>query len=269
MKKIIASIIIAASIYACSKNPVTGRRQIFLYPESEMIGMSATAYGDFLTENQANVLPDTDPRAIRVKNIGIKLSAAVETYLKEIDASDRLEGFAWEYKTVDDPTVNAWCMPGGKIVFYTGILELAQSDDEIAVIMGHEIAHAIARHGNERMTQAMALQGATSVAQVVLMNDTNPGLSNAILLQSIGVGGQLGMLKFGRNQELESDKMGLIFMNLAGYDPYSAIGFWTKMSEQGGGGTPEFMSTHPSDDRRIKEIEEALIEMEVSGRIKK
>lgn len=269
MKKILLGLIVAVSIYGCSKNPVTGRRQIFLFPESEMIGMSATAYGEFLNKNQAKILPLSDPRAIRVKNIGVKLSVAVETYLNEIDAADRLEGFAWEYKTVDDPTVNAWCMPGGKIVFYTGILELAQSDDEIAVIMGHEIAHAIARHGNERMTQGMALQGATSVAQVVLMNDTNPRLTNAVLLQSIGVGGQFGMLKFGRKQELESDKMGLIFMNLAGYNPYSAIDFWTKMSQQGGAKPPEVMSTHPSDDRRIKEIEEALIEMEITGRIKK
>lgn len=269
MKKVILGIVIAAGIIACSKNPVTGRRQVFLFPESEMIGMSATAYDDFLNENQAKVLPASDPRAVRVKNIGVKLSAAVEKYLAELNASDRIEGFAWEYKTVDDPTVNAWCMPGGKIVFYTGILELATSDDEIAVIMGHEIAHAIARHGNERMTQAMALQGVTSVAQVVLLNDTNPGLKNAILLQSIGIGGQLGALSFGRKQELEADKMGLMFMNYAGYDPYSAIGFWKKMSEQGGVKPPEFMSTHPSDDRRIKEIEEVLLEMEVTGKIKK
>lgn len=254
---------------SCSKNPVTGRRQLLLFPESEMIGMSATAYSDFLGENQGKVLPQTDPRAARITRIGKELSVATEEYLASINASDRVEGFQWTYNTVEDPTVNAWCMPGGKIVFYTGIMNLMENDDEIAVVMGHEIAHAIARHGNERMTQGYALQGATTVAQVLVMNDSNPGLKENILLQSIGVGGQLGILKFGRKQELESDKMGLVFMNLAGYDPTAAIGFWQKMAAQGGQKPPEFMSTHPSDDRRIKEIEEALIEMEIDGTLKR
>lgn len=269
MRKLGISLLVGtALLMGCSKNPITGRKQFLLFPESQMIGMSATAYTDFLTTNKGKVLPQSDPRAARITRIGLELSKAVEQHLGSIGAMDRVEGFEWTYNTVEDPTVNAWCMPGGKIVFYTGIMELMATDDEIAVVMGHEIAHAIARHGNERMTQGMALQGATSLAQVAVMTKEQPGLTDALLLQSLGIGGQLGMLKFGRKQELESDKMGLIFMNLAGYDPYQAVGFWQKMSQQGGAKPPEFMSTHPSDERRIREIEECLIEMEMKGQIK-
>ena len=269
MKKIIIVALIATTgIVACKKNPITGRRQVRFFPESQMIGMSATAYTSFLTENQQNVLPQSDPRAAKVTAIGKRMAAAVESYMNEIGHPELLEGFQWTYNTVDDPTVNAWCMPGGRIVFYTGILNLTSNDDEIATIMGHEIAHAVAGHGNERMSQAVAIQGGTNVASFLLMNDTNPSLGNAILLQSIGVGSQLGMLKFGRKHESESDEMGLIFMNKAGYDPYAAVSFWTKMKENSGGQEPpEFLSTHPSNDRRIADIQEKLIEMEASGEI--
>ena len=271
MKKIIiATLIVATTFVACKKNPITGRRQVRFFPESQMIGMSATAYTGFLTENKANVLPQSDARAAKVTEIGKKMAAAVSTYMNEIGHPELIEGFQWTYNTVDDPTVNAWCMPGGRIVFYTGILNLTANDDEIAAIMGHEIAHAVAGHGNERMSQTVAIQGGTNVASFLLMNDTNPGLGNAILLQSIGVGSQLGMLKFGRKHETESDEMGLIFMNKAGYDPYAAVAFWKKMKENSGGQEPpEFMSTHPSNDRRIADIQEKLIEMEASGEIKK
>lgn len=269
MKKLLI-IAFAATLFAlsCKKNPITHRRQVQFFPESQMIGMSATAYGDFLTENQSNVLPQTDPRAAKVTEIGKRMSAAVVSYMNEIGHPELIEGFDWQYNTVEDPTVNAWCMPGGRIVFYTGILDLTSSDDEIAVIMGHEIAHAVAGHGNERMSQATLAQGITSVAGFLAMTDTAPGLGKAILLQSVGVGSQLGMLKFGRKHESESDEMGLIFMNKAGYDPYSAVSFWTKMSQQGGQKPPEFMSTHPSDERRIADIQQKLIEMETTGEIK-
>ncbi len=270
MKKLVFGILAGSFLLiGCSKNPITGRKQTLLFQESEMIAMSDTAYENFLRENRNKVLPQTDPRAAKITLIGNKLKVAVEKHLANIGASDRVEGFGWEYNTIEDPTVNAWCMPGGKIVFYTGIMQLMETDDEIAVVMGHEIAHAIARHGNERMSQAYVLQGATSVAQVAVMGEDDPSTKDAILLQSIGIGGQLGIMSFGRKQELEADEMGLIFMNIAGYDPYQAIGFWKKMSEQGGVKPPEFLSTHPSDERRIKEIEELLIEMEISGKLKK
>lgn len=270
MKKVIFGILAGSFLLiGCSKNPITGRKQTLLFGEADMIAMSDTAYSNFLKENRSKVLPSTDARAAKITLIGNKLRVAVESHLTEIGASDRVEGFKWEYNTLEDPTINAWCMPGGKIVFYTGIMQLMATDDEIAVVMGHEIAHAIARHGNERMSQAYMLQGATSVAQAAVIGEQDPTTKDAILLQSIGVGGQLGIMSFGRKQELEADKMGIIFMNLAGYDPYQAVGFWKKMSEQGGVKPPEFLSTHPSDDKRIKEIEELLIEMEISGQIKK
>ena len=269
MKKTAIILLVASSLLvSCSKNPITGRKQVQFFPESQMIGMSVSAYGDFLTENKNNLLPQTDARAAKVTEIGEKMSAAVETYMKEIGHPELLEGFQWTYNTVEDPTVNAWCMPGGRIVFYTGILDLTDSDDEIAVIMGHEIAHAVAGHGNERMSQATLAQGITSVAGFLAMTDSAPGLGKSILLQSVGVGSQLGMLKFGRKHESESDEMGLIFMNRAGYDPYSAVTFWTKMKEASGGQeSPEFMSTHPSNDRRIADIQQKLIEMEATGEI--
>ncbi|MFT6150693.1 MAG: putative Zn-dependent protease [Flavobacteriales bacterium] len=269
MKKIIIAVLITVTtLVACKKNPITGRRQVRFFPESQMIGMSATAYGDFMTENQANVLPQTDARAAKVTEIGEKMAAAVTNYMNEIGHPELIEGFSWQYNTVEAPTVNAWCMPGGKIVFYTGILELATTEDEIAVIMGHEIAHAVAGHGNERMSQSALMQGATTIAQLALKTDSTPGLGNAILMQSIGIGGQLGMLKFGRKHESESDEMGLIFMNKASYDPYSAVTFWEKMKANSEGKTPpEFMSTHPSNDRRIADIQEKLIEMEAKGEI--
>ncbi len=268
MKKSVI-IALAATTFAisCKKNPITNRRQAQFFPESKMIGMSATAYGDFLTENQGNLLPQTDPRAARVTAIGNKMAAAVTSYMNEIGHPELIEGFDRQYNTVEDPTINAWCMPGGRIVFYTGILELTASDDEIAVIMGHEIAHAVAGHGNERMSQSTLAQGITSVTGFLAMLDSAPGLGKAILLQSVGVGSQLGMLKFGRKHESESDEMGLIFMNRAGYDPYSAVTFWTKMSQQGGEKQPELLSTHPSDERRIADIQEKLIEMETTGEI--
>lgn len=269
MKKILIAILISSTLMvACKKNPMTGRRQLRFFPESQMIGMSAAAYTEFMTANSDKALPQSDPRAAKVTEIGEKMAAAVTAYMTEIGHPELIQGFQWTYNTVDDPTINAWCMPGGRIVFYTGILELTSNDDEIAVIMGHEIAHAVAGHGNERMSQAAALQGATSIGQFVLMNDTNPGLGNAILLQSIGVGGQLGMLKFGRNHESESDNMGLTFMTRAGYNPYSAVTFWEKMKEASGGQSPpEFMSTHPSNDRRIADIKTKLAEMEATGEI--
>jgi len=269
MKKILIAVLISSTMMvACKKNPMTGRRQLRFFPESQMIGMSAAAYTDFMNENQNNALPPSDPRAAKVIEIGEKMAAAVTSYMNEIGHPELIEGFQWTYNTIDDPTVNAWCMPGGRIVFYTGILDLTSSDDEIAVIMGHEIAHAVAGHGNERMSQAAAMQGATSVGQFLLMNDTSPGLGNAILLQSIGVGGQLGMLSFGRRHESESDDMGLTFMNKAGYNPYAGITFWEKMkAASGGAAPPEFMSTHPSNDRRIADIKTKLAEMEATGEI--
>jgi predicted Zn-dependent protease len=243
-------------VQACSKVPITGRRQMNLVGEGQLMSMAAGQYAEFLTTNPA--LPGSDPRVRQVKSIGDKLAAAATQYLADNRASDRVEGFQWEFNVVNDNAVNAWCMPGGKVVVYTGILPVTQDDAGLAVVMGHEIAHAIARHGNERMSQAIALQGAGMTLEVLTAQ--KPGVARDLFLQSVGIGGQLGMLKYSRTHETEADKMGLIFMAMAGYDPREAPKFWERMSQGGGQAPPEILSTHPSDETRMHDLTEYMDE---------
>lgn len=258
MKRLITFIILGAGILSCSKVPITNRKQTHLMKETNLIEMSKQQYSDFLAS--ANVLPASDPRAQRVARVGEKVKNATEAFLIKKGHSKRLEGFAWEFKTVEDSIVNAWCMPGGKVCFYTAILDLCQTDDELAVVMGHEVAHAIARHGNERMSNQMVING---VGSVLAPQDT----TQVSIFQQVFMGSaSLGMLKYGRNHESESDKLGLVFMYLAGYNPEAAIGFWEKMAATGGQKPPEIFSTHPSDERRIADIKEFLTEIETYTR---
>lgn len=239
-------------IVSCAKVPITGRRQLNLLPESQMMSMSLSQYQQFLS--QTPPLPASDARVVIVRRIGKRLADAATQYLAENNASDRVADFAWEFNVVDEPTVNAWCMPGGKVVVYTGILPVTKDEASLALVMGHEIAHAIARHGNERMSQAMAVQGAGMTLDV--MTSQKPTLTRDLFLQSFGIGSQLGLLAYSRNQESEADKMGLVFMAMGGYDPRVAPAFWQRMAAQSGGQKPpELMSTHPSDERRIADLE--------------
>lgn len=251
MRRTIACVLVVLAVAACSRVPITGRRQLNLLSEGEMMSMSLTAYQDFLKQNTP--LPASDQRVQKVKRIGNELAAAATKYLNEHGAAQRVEGFQWEFNVVDEATVNAWCMPGGKVVVYTGILPVTQDETGLALVMGHEIAHAIARHGNERMSQGMAVQGAGMTLQVLASE--KPTLAKDMLLQSFGIGSQLGQLAFSRNHETEADKMGLVFMAMAGYDPRGAPDFWKRMAAQSGGQKPpEFMSTHPSDERRVADL---------------
>lgn len=236
---------------SCARVPITGRRQLNLLPESEMMSMSLQNYQQVLTETPP--LPKSDQRVQMVQRIGQRLADAATTYLKQNGAADRVEGFNWEFNVIDDPTVNAWCMPGGKVVVYTGILPITKDEPSLALVLGHEIAHAIARHGNERMSQALAVEGAGMTLQA--MASQKPSLTSDLFLQSFGVGSQLGMLAYSRSHESEADKMGLVFMAMAGYDPRIAPDFWKRMSAQGGQKPPELLSTHPSDERRIADLE--------------
>jgi predicted Zn-dependent protease len=257
MKQVFIPIILSIFLLGCSKVPITGRTQLNLLPESEMIGMSLTAYDDFLQENPP--ISDNSENATMIKDMGARISQSVEKYMKDEGLESRISGFQWEFNVVDDPTVNAWCMPGGKVVFYTGIIDVAENEDQLAAVMGHEIAHAVARHGNERMSQGMATQLGVSALSVALSE--NPTVTNQLFLQAAGVGSQVGMLKFSRNHETEADKMGLIFMAMAGYDPSQAVRFWERMAEvSGGGAPPEFLSTHPSHERRIQDLQEFMPE---------
>lgn len=248
--RLLALPIMLALLAGCSKVPITGRSQLNLLSEGEMMSMSFTQYQNFLKEHPP--LPSSDQRVVLVKGIGNRLAAAATTFLKEHDAADRVANFEWDFNVVDDPMVNAWCMPGGKVVVYTGLLPVAQDEASLALVMGHEIAHAIARHGNERMSQALAVQGAGLTLQAFTAE--NPSLASDLFLQAYGVGGQLGMLVYGRKQESEADKMGLVFMAMGGYDPRVAPAFWERMAAQGGAKPPEFLSTHPSDERRIADL---------------
>jgi len=251
MKKLLALAFLAVIVYACTSVPITGRKQFTLFPETKMVSMSLTQYDSFLKENKT--VPSNDPRTLMVKKCGQRISLAVDRYLKQNGMAKMADGFQWEFNLVDDPTVNAWCMPGGKVVFYTGILPTTANEAGLAVVMGHEIAHAVARHGNERMSSGVAAQVGSTAASVWLKE--NPKAGGDLLMQSIGAGTQLGMLKFSRKHESEADKMGLVFMAMAGYDPKEAPKFWGRMSAQSGGQPPEFMSTHPSHERRIADLE--------------
>ncbi len=251
MKKFLSLALLTTVLFvSCSKVPITGRKQLNLLPESQMIAMSATAYSDFLSENPP--LPASNAKAQQVERVGLKISKAVESYLNSNGYSDIAKEFKWQFNTVQDPTVNAWCMPGGRVVFYTGILPICQDDAGIAVVMGHEVAHAVAHHGNERMSQQMGIQAAGMTLDILLQE--KPQLTRELLLQSYGIGTGLGSLAFSRSHESEADKLGLVFMAMAGYDPREAPQFWTRMAAQGGQAPPEWLSTHPANETRINDL---------------
>ncbi len=244
-----------ALLPACSTVPVTGRRQFIIVPDSYMNSMSAQQYGQFLGENPAS--KDSEKTAM-VKRCGKRIQAAVEEYCKKHDVS--LKDYQWEFHLIESDTVNAWCMPGGRVVVYTGLLPVAQDESGLAVVMGHEIAHAIAKHGSERMSQALAVKfGEFAAAQAVKKYPEN---TQAEFMKIYGYGSQIGvLLPYSRKHEAEADHMGLIFMAMAGYDPHVAIGFWERMaSMKQGQAPPEILSTHPSDQKRIENIKKLLPE---------
>lgn len=194
-----------------------------------------------------------------VQKVGRNIANAVESYLKSNGYADELSSYAWEFNLVKSTDVNAFCMPGGKIVVYEGILPITQNETGLAVVLGHEVAHAVAKHANERMSQQMATQYGTAAVGAAL-GGASAGVQQAAAA-AMGLGSQYGiLLPYSRMQELEADKLGLIFMAMAGYDPSSAAAFWTRMSQSSGGSTPEFMSTHPSDNSRIEQIQKDLPE---------
>jgi predicted Zn-dependent protease len=238
-------------LFSCQKNAITGRRSLDLIPESEMITMSLTEYGQFLSEHKP--LPTTDSRVELVRRTGSRIQKAVEQYYADKGLKDQLSGFKWEFNVVDEATVNAWCMPGGKVVVYSGLLPVTEDEPSLAIVMGHEIAHAIARHGNERMSQGLIVQFGGTVLSTALQ--TKPDVTRALFQQAYGVSTNLGMLKYSRNHESEADKMGLVFAAMAGYNPEVAVTFWQRMAAQSGSQhPPELLSTHPSDQTRIDDI---------------
>lgn len=254
-KIIISSLGIAILVVSCAKNPFTGKSTLALVSNSEILPSAFQQYNQFLTENK--VITGTAD-AKKVEAVGTKIKVAAEKWLNANGYSNYLDGYAWEYKLVDSKEVNAWCMPGGKIVVYTGILPITQNDAGLATVLGHEVSHALANHGQQRMSADMLSQlGAVGVGAAV-------GGKNAQVQQmamtAYGAATQYGgLLPFSRAHELEADRIGLLLMAIAGYNPDDAVKFWERMSAKSGGqAPPEFASTHPSDANRIAQIKELI-----------
>lgn len=257
LKKIFILPIAALLIYACASVAVTGRKQLSLVPNSEIIPMANQQYAEVIGKGP---LSSNQQQTQLVKNVGVKIQKAVEEYMAAKGLSSELAGFQWEFNLIDDPkTVNAWCMPGGKVAFYTGIMPICKDEAGVAVVMGHEVAHAIANHGRERMSQQMLAQYGLGTLSAVI--GQNPSAGQELLMQAVGAGTSVGMLKFSREHESEADRIGLIFMTMAGYDPNQAPAFWERMTEVSGGqAPPEFLSTHPSHSTRISDLKKWIPE---------
>ena len=243
-------------IASCATVPVTGRSQLSLIPSSTMLSMSFQQYNQFLQENK---LSTNSQQTQMVKRVGTRIQHAVEQYFRENNMEQELQNYQWEFNLVENEDVNAWCMPGGKVVVYTGILPVTQDENGLAVVMGHEIAHAVAQHGRERMSQGLLVELGGMALSEALKN--KPQKTQQLWLMAFGLGAQVGaILPYSRLHETEADHLGLIFMSMAGYDPRTAVNFWQRMSQSGGGGMPEFLSTHPADETRIRNIQQFMPE---------
>ncbi|MCG6879977.1 MAG: M48 family metallopeptidase [Deltaproteobacteria bacterium] len=236
---------------SCSTVPLTGRSQLDLVPSSTMLSMSYQQYDDFLKKNK---LSTNVKQTEMVKRVGRKIQNAVEQYMAKNNLSYKLKDYHWEFNLVESPEANAWCMPGGKVVVYSGILPITKTEAGLAVVMGHEIAHAIARHGDERMSQGLLVQTGGIALSAALAS--KPDTTRQLWMTAFGVGSSVGiMLPYSRLHESEADQLGLVFMAMAGYDPHEAVDFWERMAQQKQGkAPPEFLSTHPSDKTRIADI---------------
>lgn len=257
LKKVIIISISGLLIYACATVPVTGRKQLSMVSNAEIIPMANQQYTQVLKESK---LSTNQEYISTVKKVGAAIQKSVEEYMASKGLSSQLAGFEWEFNVIDDPkTVNAWCMPGGKVAFYTGIVPICKDETGVAVVMGHEVAHAIANHGRERMSQGLLANGLLGTISGAM--GQNPTLTQEVFMQAVGMGTQIGMLKFSRQHESEADKIGLIFMAMAGYDPHEAPRFWQRMTEMSGGAQPpEWLSTHPSHETRISDLNNAIPE---------
>ncbi len=258
IKRISGALIAILLLTACGSVPLTGRRQMLLVSDSELLSASLTQYNDYMK----TATKSTDKtKSAMVTRVGKNIAAATESYLKQSGMASEIANFSWEFTLVKSDEVNAFCMPGGKIVVYEGLLPLVSSEDELAVVVGHEVAHAVAKHSNERMSQELLAQYGASIVGAALSTKSNAvqTLGNTVF----GLGAQLGvMLPYSRQHEYEADYMGLVFMTMANYDPNSAVTFWQKMSSVSGNAeASDFMSTHPSDSKRIAEIQRHLPEM--------
>ncbi|MBR7012587.1 MAG: M48 family metallopeptidase [Muribaculaceae bacterium] len=258
MKKIIAMLAVAAMLLtSCGSVPITGRKQLNLVSDQEVLAASLQQYASFM---QTATISNQKAQSAQVTRVGQRIAAATEAYLKYAGLESELQNFAWEFNLVKSDEVNAWCMPGGKIVVYEGIMNLVGSDDELAVVIGHEVAHAVAKHSNERMSQqVLAEYGANAIG---IFTSGKSAATQQIAQQVYGLGAQYGVMQpFSRKHESEADKMGLVLMTIAGYNPDTAVTFWQKMAATTTQEPPEFMSSHPSHATRIADIKKWLPEV--------
>ena len=235
---------------ACTKVPMTGRSQFIAIPSSEINALGIDSYNQIVKQEG---LSTNNAYIVQVERVGVRITAAVEEYLAQNNLQSRTGEYKWEYKVLASEQQNAFCLPGGKIAFYEGIMPVCLDDNGVAVVMSHEIAHAIARHGNERMSQALLVNmGGIALSEAL---STKPETTRQLAMGAFGVGAQVGvMLPYSRLHESEADELGLYFMAMAGYDPQKAPDFWTRMLEEGGARPPEFLSTHPDPENRIKDL---------------
>lgn len=250
----VLSVIIGLIAIACSRNAITGRNQLSLVSESELQATAKQQYAQFLNENRV-VSSNSSRDAEMVKRVGTRIANAITTYYTQKGQASALQGYQWEFNLVDNKEVNAWCMPGGKVVVYTGLLPVTQNEAALAVVLGHEITHAVAGHGRERMSQALLAQGVQLAGNVALGNNQN---AVNVFNNVYGPTATLGvLLPNSRKQESEADHYGLIFTAMAGYNPQEAVPFWQRMQALSANSSrpPTFLSDHPSDEQRIKDIQ--------------
>lgn len=246
-------------LIGCSTVPITGRKQLSFIPQGELMTLSDQSYKDVLSKSTISMDASWNSK---VTEVGQKIAGSAEVFMRENGMEKDLANYKWEFNLIqEDKTVNAFCMPGGKIVVYTGILPVVKDTDGLATVMSHEVAHAIANHGGERMSQELVVQaGGMGLAQIT---KSKPVLAQKILMQAYGAGSQVGvLLPYSRSHESEADRIGLVLMARAGYNPKNAVAFWERMSALGGSKPPELLSTHPANARRISDIQKEIPEAE-------
>ncbi len=259
MKKILFLLTAVSFFVACSTNSITGRKQLALFGEETLQQQAITEYQSFLSQNKV-VNSTSNKDAEMVKRVGLRISRAITQYYTQKGLASELNGYKWEFNLVDSKEVNAWCMPGGKVVVYTGLLAITQNEAALAVVMGHEIAHAVTHHGNERMSQVAVAQGLEIAGNIFTSGNQK---ANNIFTSVFAPTAQIAvLLPNSRNQELEADHYGLNFAAMAGYNPREAVPFWQRMAAAAASGQkpPEFLSTHPSDENRIAKLESYMEE---------
>jgi len=249
--------LISLFLIGCATVPLTDRRSLHLVSDSELLSLSSQQYDEILMENR---LSSNQGQVQMVRSVGRRIASAAEAFLKESGRQEDIKQYKWEFNLIeDDKTVNAWVLPGGRAAVYTGILPYTQNENGLAVVLGHEVAHALANHGNERMSQALLAQMGGTALSIAL--STSPQLTQQIFMTAFGVGANVAyLLPHSRLQESEADRIGLILMARAGYDPNEAIPFWQRMSKQEGSRPPEFLSTHPATESRIASIRQEIPE---------